>query len=177
MSGFAQQTDLLASDQMGLGFLASGDDLFDLSHIPVTDQAVGAFGLAPEAWHHTLASDLVALDITGDTPSHQAGFLQLAGLDQATPMFPAAAATPPALPDNQVPDPSGHIHAGLDHGGHALTLDDILAQAADDLAGFHTASGGPAAASHGAMGSGLFTPFAPAEALGGLTELHVLNAA
>jgi hypothetical protein len=149
--------------------LASGDDLFDLSHLPDADHIVAPAALMAETADHALASDLVALDVTGDLPAQGAGTVQLAGAEQIPPVLPAAQASG----SDQPATPQAEAHAPDSAGqGHVLTLDDILAQAADDLASFHTAAGGPA--SHAPMGSGFFAPFAPTEALGGLSELHVL---
>jgi hypothetical protein len=169
MSGFDQHGDLLASDQLGFGLLASGDDLFDLSHLPDTDHIVAPAALMAGTADHALAGDLVALDVTADLSAQGAGIVQLAGLDRLPLTLPAVQASGSDQP--AVPQAAGHFFEP-GGSGHVLALDDILAQAADDLASFHTAAGGPA--SHTPMGSGFFAPFAPTEALGGLGELHVL---
>jgi hypothetical protein len=174
--------DLAAADQLGFALLADGGDLFDLSHVG------GAAGSHLSANDPLLASlseasgadltDLLALEhgaaehgMADQASAGHGHYLQLAGLDTSALIFPAPHQTVDPAPD------AGHApQAGTDAGhAPALSLDDILAAAADDLANFHTAAGGPFAANHGAVGSGFFTPFSPIEALPGLTEMHVIG--
>lgn len=172
MSEHGIHIDLAAADQLGFALLADGGDLFDLSHVAAMDR--GHFPAASAADHGL--TDLIGLE-TGETGrmavAGQGHYLQLAGLDTAALIFPAPHQTVDPTPD------AGHapqLAAGTEP-GHApvLGLDDILAAAADDLANFHTAAGGPFTANHGAVGSGFFTPFSPIEALPGLTEMHVIS--
>jgi hypothetical protein len=182
MSEHGFHTDLAAADQLGLALLADGGDLFDLSHAAAPEEghfsANGAlltsFPVASRADHDL--TDLLALDSgAADTaPAGHGHYLQLAGLDTSALIFPV----PPQAADPASASGPDAGHAPQADSGHApaLSLDDILAAAADDLANFHTAAGGPFAANHGAVGSGFFTPFSPVEALPGLTEMHVISA-
>jgi|GEM_PF-6578970 len=176
--------DLATADQLGFSLLADGGDLFDLSHVGGTeanrlsanDPQLASFSEASEAGRDL--TDLLALEhgtaeqgMANQATAGHGHYLQLAGLDTSALIFPAPHQTVDPAPD------AGHApQAGTD-AGHtpALSLDDILAAAADDLANFHTAAGGPFAANHGAVGSGFFTPFSPIEALPGLTEMHVIS--
>jgi len=178
MTEYASNVDFLTADQLGLGLLADGGDLFDLGKISVAED------------EHNAAPRLAALDQVpgpGDfladlfAPSTETAaehghspYLQLAGLDTSALTMPAEhpAAAPivvAAVPETAMADPALGSH------GPALSLDDLLAAAADDLAAFRTAAG--VVPHHGPLGSGFFTPFNPAEALPGLTEMHVLSQA
>jgi hypothetical protein len=180
MSEHAIHLDLAAADQLGFALLADGGDLFDLSHVGVAegdrvsanDPLLAGFGEISGAGRDL--TDLLAGE-TGTADHSAAGhghYLQLAGLDTSALVFPAAHPTVDPMPD------AGHAPQAANGAdtGHApvLSLDDILAAAADDLANFHTAAGGSFAGNHGPVGSGFFTPFTPAEALPGLTEMHTI---
>jgi len=178
MSDNGHNVDVSAADQFGLGLVADGNDLFDLGHMPAAE-TVAAWATAPDLHgHDSLASDLFAFD-SGDHGQHPS-YLQVAGLDQSAITFPAPHAvseTPvETTPDAHPASIDQQGHAAVDSGGPAhapaLSLTDILADAADDLANFHTAAGG----GHVPMGSGFFTPFHPIEPLAGFTELHVISA-
>ena len=195
MSDNGHSVDISAADQFGLGLVADGSDLFDLGHLPGADvsDAKPAWAMEPDLPGHAgLASDPIALEFgshDGQPAGAHPAYLQVAGLDQAPLIFPLqhADATAPAgqMPHDHVPAGQNHIavnhapdHATADHAvvhGPSLSLADILADAADDLASFHTAAGGTAGGGHAPMGSGLFTPFHPVEALGGFTELNVID--
>ena len=171
--------DLAAADQLGFALLADSGDLFDLSHVggaegnhlSANDPLLASFSEASEAGRDL--TDLLAGEqgMANQATAGHGHYLQLAGLDTSALIFPAPHQTVDPAPD------AGHApQAGTDAGhAPALSLDDILAAAADDLANFHTAAGGPFAANHGAVGSGFFTPFSPIEALPGLTEMHVIS--
>jgi hypothetical protein len=178
MSDNGHNVDISAADQLGLGFIADGNDLFDLGHMPVAE-STPVWAMAPDlSGHDSLASDLIAFD-AGDHGQHPS-YLQVAGLDQAAISFPAPHAvseTPvQASPDVHPASVDQPGHVAVDSGGAThtptLSLADILADAADDLANFHTAAGG----GHVPMGSGFFTPFHPIEPLAGFTELQVISA-
>lgn len=190
MSDHGESTDIFAADQVGFGLVADGTDLFDLGHLPAPE-ATPVWAMEPDLLGHaSLASDLIALE-SGAHGQHPT-YLQLAGLDQAPLIFPLQHPTDASpngetphdqLPVGQADHPAAdhlaadHLlsgHLATDH-GQPLSLADILADAADDLATFHTAAGGTAGGSHAPMGSGFFTPFHPVEALGGFTELAVID--
>lgn len=178
MSDNGHNLDVSAADQFGLGLVADGNDLFDLGHMPAAETVAAWPAAADLPGHDSLASDLIAFD-SGDHGQHPS-YLQVAGLDQAAITFPAphvVSEAPIQASPNDHPvavNQPDHIDAGSGGATHTptLSLADILADAADDLANFHTAAGG----GHVPMGSGFFTPFHPIEPLAGFSELHVISA-
>jgi hypothetical protein len=184
MSDAGYHVDTSAADQVGLGLLAEGDDLFDLGHLPAAVTAP-AWAMEPNAGHHTgLDADLVAMDLLDQSePSYigdghigagHASYLQLAGLDQAPLIFPLPQ---PTTADQAGQDQTGHgpaVSGAVDH-APALSLHDILADAANDLASFQTAAGGTGGG-HAPMGSGLlFEQLHSAPSLGGFSEMHAIT--
>jgi hypothetical protein len=171
MSDNGHSLDISSADQLGFGLLADGNDLFDLSHVAMAETVpAGAMTTgAPTA--SALASDLIALETDGHS-GHEA-YLQVAGLEATQLVYPPLHAVVDSPAHEQVPV-SQLDHLTVDH-APALSPADILSDAADGLADFHTAAGGSAGGGHVPMGSGLFTPFHPVGALGGFTELTVID--
>jgi hypothetical protein len=171
MSDNGQSFDISGADQLGFGLLADGDDLFDLSHMAVAETAPTGAMTAGATMTGALASDLVALETDGHG-GHET-YLQVAGLDEAQLVYPPLHSVVDSPAHDQLPV-SQLDHVTADHAS-ALALADILSDAADGLASFHTAAGGSAGGGHVPMGSGLFTPFHPIEPLGGINELQVIS--
>jgi len=179
MSEYSHNIDLSAADQLGLGLLADGGDLFDLSHLSDAENdhntagsAITTSAMADVSGEISprgdILTDLLALDAApaaGHVAAGHVPYVQLAGLEASGLVFPA--------PENVAPAPETAA-AGQSAGhGPALSLDDVLAVAADDIASFQTAAGGH----HTPFGSGFFTPFNPPQGLPGLTESHVIGPA
>lgn len=178
MTEYAPTIDLFAADQLGLGLLADGGDLFDLSALSSAEGEQNAVprlaALEQISGPGDSLAGLFALSSETAAEHGHSPYLQLAGLDTSALALPAEHhAAEPAVIAAMPETASGT--AALGGHGPVLSLDDLLAAAADDLATFHTAAG--AAPHHGPLGSGFFTPFNPAEVLPGLTEMHVLSQA
>jgi len=158
MSDNGQNLDVSAADQAGLTMLADGGDLFDLSHVTPASEAAPVSQMA-------LSSDLLHLH---DPEAQPPEIRQLAAASE-----PVAPSAPDTISHSAEAETTAAPAKTSDGHAPALSMADVMADAAQDLASFHTASG-PAA--HAVtLGSTFFTPFTPAPQLGGFTELHVIH--
>jgi len=156
MSDNGQNLDISAADQAGLTMLADGGDLFDLSHVTPAAEAAPVSQMA-------LSSDLLHLH---DPEVQPPEIRQLAAASEpVAPSAPDTSSHPIEAETTSAPAkaPDGHVPA--------LSMADVMADAAQDLASFHTAS---APAAHGVtLVCTFFSLFTPAPQLCGFSALHV----